>query len=155
MGKASRPIQGYDVTVAVIDDNGAPTFAGEFQEIDIDLEHDPEEYQETNQRMPIYLDGDIKISGSLKRGWYRIDLVNGVWGQSKIGPDVAIQRQKRVTLTFKLNGTSSQGKGISGTPGMKLTGVLFTKTSLKVKNGKAIVDKTLTFKAEGMEDIEL
>jgi hypothetical protein len=151
--QANRPIQGYDVTVSVVDANNAAVFAGEFQEASFSLKHDVEEYQTTNSRMPQLLEGDIKIEGKLKRGWLTMDLVNAIWGQSKIGPNVDIQEQHRVTITMKTNGTSSITKGVTGQKGVKLTGALFTDLNVSIKNGKAVVDKDISFRAEGIEDV--
>lgn len=159
---STQPIQGYDVTVGLVAPSGKETFAGEFQECSFSIKHDVEEYQETNSRLPMLLEGDIKIEGKLKRGWFAEKLVTTIFGQSKLSIGSDISQQHRVVLTMKTNNATRAGasgstlaafKGVAAETGVKLTGVLFTDLNVSVKGGKAVVDKDLSFRAESIEDI--
>jgi len=161
--KSTQAIQGFDVTVGLVAPDGKETFAGEFQEGSYSISHDIEEYMSTNSRMPDLLEGDIKIEGSLKRGWFGEQIVKTIFGQSKIDVGTDLSAQHRVTLTFKTNNATSAGgasstlatlKGLTQEAGVKLTGVLFTKFDMSVKGGKAVVDNSISFRATGIEDVD-
>jgi hypothetical protein len=161
--KSSQPIQGFDVTVGLVAPNGKETFVGEFQESSFSISHDVEEYMATNSRTPELLEGDIKIEGTLKRGWFGEQIVKTIFGQSKIDAGTDTSAQHRLTLTMKTNNASRAGgsgstlaefKGLTKEAGVKLTGVLITKFDASFKGGKAIIDKTISFRATGIEDID-
>lgn len=138
-----RPVQGHDVSVSVMGPNG-PELVGEWQETDINISDDVEEYMELNSRMPVYLDGDIKIDGTLKRGWLDMNIVAATVGSSTLQPGQRIVTP-RYTVTCTINAPE---KGLTGR--YQLTNVVFDKTPISVKTGKNVVDTNLSFKAEGI-----
>ncbi|MFB5192794.1 hypothetical protein [Alicyclobacillus fastidiosus] len=139
-----RPVQGHDVSCAVMGPNG-PELAGEWQEVDINISNDAETYQETNSRMPIYLDGDITIDGTLKRGWMDMNIVATTVGTGNLQPGQYIPPSPRFVITCTID---APDKGLSGR--YQLTGVLMDKTAIAIKSGKSVVDSNITFKAEGL-----
>jgi len=139
-----RPVQGHDVSVSVMGPNG-PELVGEWQEVDINITNDDEEYMETNSRMPIYLDGDIKLDGKVKRGWLDLNIVAVTVGTGNLQPGQPIPATPRFVITCNINAPT---KGLSGR--YQLTGVRFDKLAIAIKAGKAIVDEDLTYKAEGL-----
>jgi hypothetical protein len=140
----NRPVQGYDVSVSVMGPNG-PELVGEWQECDINITNETEEYHETNSRSPILLDGDIKFDGKLKRGYLNTNIVATTLGTNTIQPGVAIPATPRFTISCYIN---APDKGLVGR--YRLTGVKFEKLSIAIKAGKAVVDNDLSFKAEGI-----
>lgn len=140
----SRPVQGFDVSASVMGPNG-PELVGEWQEVDINITSETEEYHETNSRSPVLLDGDIKIDGKLKRGYIDMNIVATTMGTSNIQPGVTLPASPRFTITCNINAPS---KGLVGK--YTVTGVKFEKLGLAIKAGKAVVDSDLTYKAEGL-----
>ncbi len=143
---SGQPIQGFDVTVSVMGPNG-PEFVGEFQEISINLKHDPEEYMTLNSRLPQLLEGDIKIEGKLKKGWFSVAILSRVWGQTSLRPNEPIRAQKRFNIECTVNAPT---KGLTGR--IKLENVLLNDIGLNVKGGKAVVEKDLGYRAEGISE---
>jgi len=140
----SDPIQGSDVSITVMGPNG-PELAGEYQEVDIEVENDVEEYLETNERIARLLDGVVKISGKLKRGWIDVDIIGRVFGYTALRRGEKIGAQPRFTITCTVNNSD---KGLSGA--VKLEQAVLPKLSLAIKAGKGVVDKDLTYRAEGI-----
>jgi hypothetical protein len=140
----SRPVQGFDVSVSVMGPNG-PELCGEWQEADINITSETEEYQETNSRSPVLLDGDIKIDGKLKRGYIDLNIIATTIGTGNIQPGVTIPASPRFSITCNINTPS---KGLVGK--YTVTGAKFEKLGLNIKSGKAVVTSDLTYKAEGI-----
>lgn len=141
-----RPLQGFDVSVTVTGPNG-PALVGEYEQVDINITNDTEEYQTTNSRMPIYLDGDVKIDGSLKRGF--IDLGSALitaFGASTLQPGVQF-RSPRFVISANFN---APDKGLVGR--YSLTGCIIDKLSLSAGKGKTVVSSDYSFKAEGIQE---
>ena len=132
------------MSITVMGPNG-PELAGEYQEVDIEIENDVEEYIETNERIARLLDGTIKISGKLKRGWIDTDIVGRVFGYTALRRGESIGAQPRFTITCTVN---SDAKGLNGA--IKLEQAVLPKLSLAIKAGKGVVDKDLTYRAEGV-----
>lgn len=141
---ANRPVQGHDVSVSVMGPNG-PELVGQWQNVEFDIENDAETYQLLNSRMPVYLDGDITISGSLERGWIDMNIVATTVGTGNLQPGQAISATPRFTVTCTIN---APDKGLNGN--YQLTNVIFTKIPVSAKAGKGVVTSNLTFKAEGL-----
>lgn len=140
----NRPAQGYDASASIMGPNG-PELVGEWQEVDINLTAETEEYHETNSRSPVLLDGDIKIDGKLKRGYISTGIIAATMGTGTIQPGVSIPEIPRLTVTTNINAPS---KGLVGK--YTLTGVKIEKLGIAIKAGKAVIDTDLTFKAEGI-----
>lgn len=138
------PIQGQDVTISIVGENG-PELAGQYQEVDIEVENEVEEYLETGERIARLLDGPIKISGKVKRGWMDVDIIGRVFGYTSLERGTTIGAQPRFTINCN---AKNDAKGIDGA--LKLTNVVFPKLSLNIKAGKGVVDKDLSFRAEGI-----
>ena len=60
----SDPLQGYDVTISIIGENG-PELVGQYQEAEITVSNELQEYLETGERIARQLDGQIGIEGKL------------------------------------------------------------------------------------------
>jgi hypothetical protein len=141
-----RPLQGFDVSVTVVGDSG-PVFVGEFEELTLNISNDTEEYQTLNSRMPIYLDGDVKLDGSVKRGF--IDLgsaLNAAFGSSSLTPGTSF-KSPRYVITANFNAAD---KGMVGR--YSLTGCIIDKLSLSSTKGKSVVNSDYSFKAEGITE---
>jgi hypothetical protein len=139
-----RPVQGHDVSASVMGPNG-PELVGEWQEVDININNDAEAYQTLNSRMPIYLDGDITIDGTLKRGWLDMNIVAATVGTGNLQPGQPIPATPRFVITTTIN---APDKGLNGR--YQLTGVIVDKNAIAIKQGKGAVDSNLSFKAEGL-----
>lgn len=140
----NRPVQGHDVSVAVMGPYG-PELAGEWQEVDINIGNAVESYQTLNSRMPILLDGDITIDGTLKRGWLDMNIVAATVGTNNLQPGQNVPASPRFVITTTINASD---KGLNGT--YQLTGTIFDKIALAIKSGKGVVTSDLTFKSEGL-----
>lgn len=140
----NRPVQGFDVSIGVMGPNG-PELAGEYQEVDINITSETEEYQETNSRAVVLLDGDIKFDGKLKRGFVDMGIVATTLGTANIQPGVVLPMSPRFIISCSIN---APDKGLNGR--YRLTGVKFEKLALAIKAGKTVVDSDLTWKAEGL-----
>ncbi|KLU66303.1 hypothetical protein DEAC_c17020 [Desulfosporosinus acididurans] len=140
----NRPVQGHDVSASVMGPNG-PELAGEWQEVDINIANAVETYQTLNSRMPILLDGDITLDGTLKRGWLDMNIVAATVGTGNLQPGQNIPASPRFVITTTIN---APDKGLNGT--YQLTGVIIDKTALSIKQGKGVVESNLSFKAEGL-----
>lgn len=140
----NRPVQGFDVSGSIMGPNG-PELAGEWQEIDINITSETEEYHETNSRAPVLLDGDIKIDGKVKRGLLDMNIIKTVFGTSNVQPGIAVGASPRFTISCNIN---APNKGLIGK--YRLTGVKFEKLGIAIKAGKTVVDSDLSFKAEGI-----
>jgi len=140
----NRPVQGHDVSASVMGPNG-PELAGEWQEADINIANAVETYQTLNSRMPILLDGDITIDGTLKRGWLDMNIVAATVGTGNLQPGQNVPASPRFVITCAIN---APAKGLSGN--YQLTGVIIDKTALAMKQGKGVVESNLSFKAEGL-----
>jgi hypothetical protein len=141
-----RPLQGFDVSVTVVGDNG-PALVGEYESVDLNITNDTEEYQTTNSRMPVYLDGDVKLDGSLKRGF--IDLGSALataFGSSTLQPGTTF-RSPRFVISANFN---APDKGFNGR--YSLTGCIIDKLSLSASKGKTVVNSDYSFKAEGITE---
>lgn len=142
------PAQGFDVSVNVVSAEGGLDLAGEFQEAELSIKEDVEEYETLNEEAPMLLPGSIKISGKLKRGWINPDIISRLHGQTKIGRGAKRTKPKTFSITLTLD---SDYKGLSGR--VRVNGARFDDFSLKAKNGKGVVDKDLSFKAESVEQL--
>lgn len=142
-----RPVQGFDVIIDVMGPNG-PEFVGQYQELNIDLTDEDEEYYLTGSRTPMLLDGDIKISGSLKRGWISTDIISRLYGRSTIRVGESTLSSLRFTITATVD---APAKGLTGR--IRLDGCKFNGLSLAIKAGKSVVNKDMKFKAEGIGNL--
>ncbi|SDI49157.1 hypothetical protein [Paenibacillus naphthalenovorans] len=140
------PIQGFDVSISIVGPNG-PELAGEFNELEISIKNETEEYLETNERIAQILDGEIKIDGKLKRGMVYTDVIRRVYGVSSMKRGTKIPSQPRFTITATFDAPE---KGLTGK--QKLLDVIIPELSISVKAGKTVVNKDLSFKAEGIEE---
>ncbi|MFB6364471.1 hypothetical protein ACFCP7_10455 [Paenibacillus elgii] len=141
-----QPAQGYDVSVMVVGANG-PELVGEFQNIELNISSDFEEYQTTNSRMPILLDGEVKIDGSLKRGMIDVGrALRVLFGSSQLAPGQRFTAP-RYTITASFNAPE---KGLVGR--YVLTNCIFPSLSLSVQNGKNVVSSDYKFRAEGVQE---
>lgn len=140
------PIQGFDVSISVMGPNG-PELAGEYQEMDINIKNDIEEYLETNERVARILDGVISISGKLKRGWMNTDIISRVYGYTALRRGEKIGASPRFTISCSVENSD---KGVSGR--LRLEQVVIPELAIAIKQGKGVVSKDLTYKAEGISE---
>lgn len=141
-----RPVQGFDVSVSVIGPNG-PALVGEYEEISLNINNDTEEYMTLNSRMPIYLDGEVKLDGSLKRGFIDVGgALAAAFGASTLQPGVRFS-SPRYVISATIN---APDKGLNGR--YTLTGCIIDKLSLQATKGKSVVNSDYSFKAEGIQE---
>lgn len=96
----SDPLQGYDVTISIIGENG-PELVGQYQEAEITVTNELQEYLETGERIPRQLDGQIGIEGKLTRGCCMLMLFSALW-VAVLSAGVKLSRKARV-LPLKLH----------------------------------------------------
>lgn len=137
------PIQGFDVSVMIIGPNG-PEMAGEYQEVEFSIKNDIEKYLELNERIHRILDGEIQISGKLKRGWTSINIVKQVFGASTMRRGERLPRSPRFVITCSIKAPE---KGLNGR--YKFEQVVIPELSISVSQGKGVAKKDLSFEAEG------
>ncbi|TEB09303.1 hypothetical protein [Pelotomaculum propionicicum] len=137
------PIQGFDVSVMVIGQNG-PEMAGEYQELEFSIKNDTEEYLELGERIARILDGEVKIEGKLKRGWTSLDIVNQVFGASTLRRGERVPQSPRFVITCSVDAPE---KGLQGR--YKFEQAVIPELSISVSQGKGVAKKDLSFKAEG------
>jgi len=142
----SDPIQGFDVSVSVLGPNG-PELVGEYKEIEIRVKHNVEKYEETGERIARLLDGDIEISGKLKRGWMHVDVLRRVLGYSALRRGQKIGAQPRFTISASVDSTD---KGLSGR--IRVENAVIGELGIIAKGGKAVVEKDLSYQAEGIAE---
>lgn len=138
------PVQGHDVSVSVMGPNG-PELVGEYQEVSFNINSDTEEYIETNSKMPILLDGEIHIDGTLKRGWMDMGIVAATVGTGNLQPGQPIPASPRFVITTTIN---APDKGLTGK--YQLTGSKFEKLGISISAGKGVVTSDQSFKSEGL-----
>lgn len=143
---AGEPIQGFDVQLSVVGPNG-PEFAGSWEQIEIRVTEDTESYIELGERIARKLDGEISISGTLRRGWRNMDVIRRVWGVSSLRRGVAIPASPRFVITCTINAPS---KGLNGR--YRLEGVKIKELGLSIAAGKGVVRGDLSFDAEGISE---
>ncbi|GMB00924.1 hypothetical protein [Pelosinus sp. IPA-1] len=141
-----RPVQGFDVSISVMGPNG-PEFVGEYQELEFKIQDEDEEYWLTGSRTAMLLDGDIKITGKLKRGWVSLDIISRLYGQSSIRRGESTLSSLRFTITATVDAPS---KGLLGR--IQLEDCKFNEISIGIKAGKGVVSKDMSFKAEGISE---
>lgn len=141
---AGEPIQGFDVQVSIVGPNG-PELAGSWEQVDFRISEDVEKYIEMGERIGRTLDGEITISGTLRRGWRNMNLIQRVWGVSAIRRGVTLPASPRFEISFSVN---APAKGLVGR--YKLENVKFTEFSLSAAAGKGVVKGDLPFQAEGI-----
>lgn len=142
-----RPVQGFDVIIDVMGPNG-PEFVGQYQELNINLSDEDEEYWLTGSRTAMLLDGDIKIDGNLKRGWISTDIISRMYGKSTIRRGESTLSSLRFTITATVDAPT---KGLYGR--IRLDDCKFNGLSLAIKAGKGVVEKDMKFKAEGISSL--
>lgn len=141
-----RPVQGFDVSVSVIGPNG-PAFVGEFEEITLNINNDVEEYLELNSRMPVLLDGEIKLDGSLRRGYIDVgSALQNAFGSSSLQPGAKITSPRFVIAAS----FDAPDKGLSGR--YILTQSIINKLALSATAGKNVVRNDYTFRSEGIQE---
>lgn len=141
-----RPVQGFDVSISVMGPDG-PEFVGEYQELEWKIQDEDEEYWLTGSRTAMLLDGDIKITGKLKRGWVSLDIISRLYGQSSIRRGESTLSSLRFTITATVDAPS---KGLLGR--IKLEDCKFNEIGIGIKAGKGVVNKDMSFKAEGISE---
>jgi deoxycytidine triphosphate deaminase len=139
------PVQGFDVSISVMGPNG-PQFVGEYQEMEFKIQDEDEEYWLTGRRTAMLLDGDIKITGKLKRGWIDLDLITQIYGQSSIRRDSYLT-SARFTITATIDATF---KGLIGR--IALEDCKFNEINIAIKAGKGVVNHDMSFRAEGIAE---
>ena len=141
---AGEPIQGFDVQVSIVGPNG-PEFVGSWEQADLRITEDAEKYLEMGERIGRTLDGEISISGTLRRGWRNMDVIQRVWGVSSLRRGEAIPASPRFEISLNIN---APGKGLVGR--FKLENVKITEFSLSATAGKGVVKGDMPFQAEGI-----
>lgn len=142
-----RPVQGYDVSVSIVGPAG-PELVGQFEEMDIGIKNETEDYLELGERIAMILDGDIKIDGKMKRGMINTDIVKRVYGVSSLKRGTRIPPQPRFVVTANIDAPE---KGLVGR--IKLLNVIIPDLSMAFKAGKGVVSTDLSYKAEGIENL--
>ena len=143
----AQPAQGFDVSVTIMGPNG-PELVGEYQEVSVEVKDDSEEYMTCGDRIAMILDGEIKISGKLKRGMMNTDLISRLYGQTSLRRGETIVESPRFNIIFSVQ---NPAKGISGR--LRVERVKLEGFSLSAKAGKGVVDKDISFKAEGIAEL--
>lgn len=141
-----RPVQGFDITIDVMGPNG-PEFVGQYQELEFKISDEDEEYWLTGSRTAMLLDGEIKLTGKLKRGWVSLDIISRLYGQSSIRRGESTLSSLRFTITCTVDAPT---KGLLGR--IKLEDCKFNEINIAIKAGKGVVDKDMSFKAEGISE---
>lgn len=141
-----KPIQGFDVSVAVIGPNG-PELAGEYQEVEFSIKNETEDYLELGERIAQILDGEVKIEGKIKRGWMSLNVVKSVFGASTLRRGEKLPASPRFVITTTVNAPE---KGLNGR--YKFEQAIFPDLSISVAAGKGAAKKDLAFKAEGITE---
>lgn len=139
-----KPIQGFDVSVQVIGSSG-PELVGEYQECEFSVKNETEEYLELNERIPMNLDGEIKIEGKIKRGWMSMNVIKSVFGSGTLRRGERPPASPRFVIIFSVNAPE---KGLSGR--YKFEQAIIPELSISIAAGKGVVKKDLSFKAEGI-----
>lgn len=139
-------VQGFDVTTTITGPNG-PELVGQWQEIDLSIKNEIEEYMETGERIAMLLDGDIKIDGKLKKGLAHTNVMSRVFGVKTMKRGTRIPPQPRFTISFSINAPE---KGLVGR--YRLLNCVIPELALSIRSGKAVVDKNLNYQAEGIEE---
>ncbi|MEC0231287.1 hypothetical protein [Paenibacillus alba] len=143
---AVTPLQGYDVSVTVIGPNG-PDLVGEFEEMDLTIAHDVDEYQTLNSRMPILLDGEVKLDGTLKRGMIDVGKsLQVLFGSASLSPG-QVFTSPRYIISVNFNNAT---KGLVGR--YTLTGCIFLDFNLSASKGKSVVNSSFKFRAQGIQE---
>lgn len=140
-----KPAQGFDVSISVMGPNG-PQFVGEYQEMEFKVQDEDEEYWLTGRRTAMLLDGDIKFTGKLKRGWIDLDLISQIYNQSSIRRDTYLT-SARFTISATID---APFKGLLGR--IKLEECKFNEINVGIKAGKGVVDHDMSFRAEGISE---
>ena len=143
----AQPAQGFDVSVTITGPDG-PELVGEFQEMSLEVKDDSEEYMTCGDRIAMILDGEIKISGKLKRGLLNTDLISRLYGQKSLRRGEKIVESPRFNILFTID---SPAKGIYGR--LRCERVKLEGFSLGMKAGKGVLDKDISFKAEGIAEL--
>lgn len=141
---AGEPIQGFDVQVSIVGPNG-PELVGSWESADLRITEDTEKYPEMGERIARVLDGEISISGTLRRGWRNMDVIQRVWGVSALRRGTAIPASPRFEISMNIN---APAKGLVGR--FKLESVKITEFALSATAGKGVVRGDLPFQAEGI-----
>ncbi|MCL1604825.1 hypothetical protein M3079_02350 [Phascolarctobacterium sp. ET69] len=140
----SDPLQGYDVTISIIGENG-PELVGQYQEAEITVTNELQEYLETGERIPRQLDGQIGIEGKLTRGMLHVDVIQRIMGSGTIRRGEAIPQSPRFTIETTLKNAN---KGYDGR--IRVEQAVFNELALSITAGAEVVKKDLSFKAEGI-----
>jgi len=141
-----RPVQGYDVEIDIMGPSG-PAFVGQFQELSVDVKEETEEYWLTGYRNPLILDGDIKISGKLKRGFIDMNIITQLYSTKSLRKSTYIPQSARFTITATFDAPE---KGLVGR--LRVEMVKIQGFSLAIKAGKGVVDNDFSFEAEGISE---
>lgn len=141
------PTQGFDVMIDVMGPSG-PALVGQYQEANWKIQDEDEEYWLTGYRNPMLLDGDLKITGSLKRGWVSMNLIHQIYGTGNLRRDQYSLIGIRFTISMKVD---NPYKGLLGK--IRLEACKFTEISMAIKAGKGVISKDLNFKAEGIVEL--
>lgn len=142
-----KPAQGFDITIDVMGPSGR-ALVGQYQEATWKIQDEDEEYWLTGYRNPILLDGELKITGSLKRGWVSMDLIQQIYGTGNLRRD----RYSLIGIRFDITMTiDNPYKGLLGK--IRLEECKFNEISMAIKAGKGVLQKDLNFKAEGIVEL--
>lgn len=141
---AGEPIQGFDVQVSIVGPNG-PELVGSWEQVDFRISEDTEKYIEIGERIGRVLDGEISISGTLRRGWRNLDVIQRVWGVSSLRRGAAIPSSPRFVITCSINNAA---KGLVGR--FRLEGVKLKEFGISFGAGKGTVKGDMPFDAEGI-----
>lgn len=141
---AGEPIQGFDVQLSIVGPNG-PEFAGSWEQVEFRISEDIERYLELGERIARVLDGEIQITGTLRRGWRDMNVIQRVWGVSSLRRGAAVPTSPRFVITCTIN---NPAKGLVGR--FRLEGVKLREFGLSIAAGKGVVRGDLPFDAEGI-----
>jgi hypothetical protein len=98
------PLQGHDVDVFALDQGtGKYLLIGRFVSIQILIMNSTEPYLTLGQRMPRYLDGEMKIAWQMERGQLDSRVLQQTFGYSDMNPSLHIGRMPRLQITFLMS----------------------------------------------------
>ncbi len=142
------PIQGFDVSVLIVNPGGGPELVGEFQETEISIKNETEAYLEQNERIARILDGEITIEGKLKRGLINLGIIKSCYGSSSLKRGEKIPKSPRFIITTNIN---APDKGMVGK--FKLLNAIIPELTVSFGKGKDISTTDYSYKAEGIEEL--
>jgi len=112
------PFSGYDCQVWLANQaDGKPVLVGEYTSGTFTIRDATEAYLTFNQRIPMYLNGEIQIAWVLERGLLDLGMIQEIFGETQMTRADRFNRGPRFSLTFNVNADDLSSSGlVSGSP---------------------------------------